>query len=77
MADGLHQMRFAHTGRPQDQNISAVSDEAAGGQLHELTPLYRGIEAEVKILDCLKLPEAGFFDPSGDSPVISYRQFVV
>lgn len=47
------EVRLAHTGRSQDDNVLAVLDEMAVGQLLDLLFVYRGLIAELERVQAL------------------------
>src|SRR5579884_2593317 len=52
-------LAFAHAGRSQKQEVPALAEEAAAGQVVDLLLLDRRVEGPVEVLQRLQLAEAG------------------
>lgn len=65
-AQGHGQVGLAHTGRPQQDDVLAVGDKSAFGQLLDAFLIDRGLESEVEALERLDVRELGQRCPEGD-----------
>ena len=61
---------------PEEEDVAVLPDEAAGGELEYLPPIDRGVEAEVEVLDCAGVPEAGGLDAALDGAVIADGELI-
>jgi hypothetical protein len=71
MPNALGEMALTHSGRTQEEDVTMLPDETAGGQFHDLAAVDRGIEAEVEVLDGPGVAESGGLDPAGNCAIVS------
>jgi hypothetical protein len=64
--EGDGQVRLAHAGRAEQDDVLAVRDEPAGGQVLDPLAVDRGLEGEVEVLDRLDERELGHRGAHGD-----------
>jgi hypothetical protein len=51
-------MGFTDTGRADEENVPVFADEAASGELQDVSSVDRGVEGELKVLDRSGVAEA-------------------
>ncbi len=77
VAQGLGQMRFAHAGRTQEQDVFAFAQVVAGGQLEDLFAVDGGIELPVEIFQAFERAEVGGFGATGQHSLMAHVEFVL
>jgi hypothetical protein len=75
--DGSGDMRFADTGRTDEQHTGVCLDEACAGQFDDLGFRNLGIEGPVEVGQRLHDGDAGLFEPAGEEPVRAPRELVL
>ena len=77
-ADGLGEVAFARAGRPQEEAVLVLGDEAAGGELEDEAAVHLGVEVEVEGVEGLAaVAEAGLLDAALEEPVLAAEQLVL
>ncbi len=74
LADGLGQMVFAQTRRPNEQDVPSLANELAAGQFINLLAFDRGVKTPIEVLQGFGVAEAGQFAASLQS-LLAHVQF--
>jgi hypothetical protein len=77
MADRLHKMTLANARRAEEEDVPALPDKLAGGQVVDQLALDRGVETEVKVFQSSRIVEGGGLDPPGQKPLVPDIQFIL
>ncbi len=77
VADGLGQVSFAHTRRPDEKHIGGFADEGAGGQFVNLFAVDGGIELPVELLQGFQMPEVSGFGAPFEHSLLAHGQFIL
>ena len=77
VADGLADVAFPDTWRPDQQDVLALAHELAGGQLVDRLALDGGVEAPVEVVQGLPLAKAGGLEPARDQALASDVEFIL
>ena len=76
-ADGLGEMTLAGPGRPEQQGVFALGDEAGGGELEDERAVDLLVEGEVEAVErAVGVAEAGLLVAPGEQPVLAALEFV-
>ena len=76
MADTLGEVALADPRGSEEEDVAVFPDEAAGGELHDLASIDRGVEAEVEVFDRASIAEAGGLDAPGDGAIVADGELV-
>ena len=76
-ADGLREMTFPRAGRPEEQPVLVLSDEASRGELEDEPAVELAVEVEIEGVEGLAdIAEAGVLDPALEEPVLATQELV-
>ena len=76
-ADRLGEMTLARARRPEEEDVLALLDEAAGRQVVDERAVHLLVEIEIKGVErAIGVAEARLLDAAGDQPVLAAEQFV-
>ena len=76
-ADGLGEMALARTGRPEQERVFALGDEAGGGELEDERAVDLLVEGEVEAVErAVGVAEAGLLVSPGEQAVLAPLEFV-
>src|SRR4051794_1278014 len=64
-------------GRPNEKQVAPLADELSGGQIVNLLPFDRAVEAPIKVFQCFGFAEAGPFAVTFDQPLCAHIEFVL
>ncbi len=77
ITDGLCDVTFTHTGRANQQNISALTNELAGSKVIHRLPRHRRIERKIKAVYRLEFPEHRLLETPLDHPFAANLNLVL
>src|ERR1700691_5017994 len=77
LPDGLRQMAFAGAAGAEKRAVSPFSNESAGGEIEDQTPIHLRVKTEVEIIQSsLRVAEGCLFAPPLQQTVAAPGQFV-
>jgi len=77
VSNGLSQMRFADTGRPEKKNILGLPDKVAGGQIISLFAVDSGIKTPIEVFQCFQAAEISGLGAALHQPLLTHIDFVL
>ncbi len=77
VANGLGQRGFADARRADQQNVLALTDEVAGGQLEDFFFADGGVETPVEVFQRFETVEVGGFGAAAQAAFLAHVQFVL
>ena len=77
VAQGLGQMRFADSGRAEEEDVFAFAEVIAGGQFEDLFAVDGRVELPVEVFERFERAKVGGLGAAGEHALVAHVEFIL